>query len=125
MAEFIYLIRNEELYSIGQTESLERIKKSLSPGILEAVLETNDSKAILKILFTNYAKKRLPQTNYFRLTTEEFNECKRQLERGRSKDDFKPFFSGTNLLFTFIVAWLLISLIIIKFGIQPIFNQFN
>ena len=125
MAEFIYLIRNAELYNIGRTDNLEQTKKNLAPGILEAVFETNESKETIRFLHKNYADARLPQSNYFRLTKEQFNECKLKMKNGRNKDDFKPFFSGFTLLFTFTIAWISLSLLIIRFAIQPIFNQFN
>ena len=123
MAEFIYLVRNAELYNIGRTDNLELTKKQFAPGILEAVFETNDSTTTLKILHNKYANARLPQSNYFRLTKEQFNECKLQMKQGRKKEDFNPFFSGLNLFSTFIIAWISLSLIIIKFAIQPILNQ--
>ncbi|WP_320667546.1 GIY-YIG nuclease family protein [Prochlorococcus sp. MIT 1307] len=125
MAEYVYLVRNGELYNIGRTDNIEKTKKILEPGKLEAVLQTSDSKSILKILQKNYSEKWLPQSNYFRLSKLEAIECKRQLEEGRSKNDFKPFFSGATLLITFLTAWLGISFLIIEFAIQPIFSQFN
>ena len=125
MPEYIYLIRNGDLYNIGLTESLAKAKQLLAPGVVEASLQTNDAKAILQILQRNYSDKRLPQSNYFRLSKSQFNECKQQLQKGNSKDDFKPFFNGTKLILSFISAWVTISLAIIHFAIQPIFNQFN
>ena len=125
MPEYIYLIRNGDLYNIGLTESLAKAKQLLVPGVLEASLQTNDAKAILQILQRNYSDKRLPQSNYFRLSKAQFSECKQQLQKGNSKDDFKPFFNGTKLILSFMSAWVTISLAIIHFAIQPIFNQFN
>ena len=125
MPEYNYLIRNGDLYNIGLTESLAKAKQLLEPGVLEASLQTKDAKAILQILQSNYSEKRLPQSNYFRLNKAQFNECKQQLQKGNSKDDFKPFFNGSTLILSFISAWVIISLAIIHFVIQPIFNQFN
>ena len=125
MPEYVYLIRNQDLYNIGVTESLPNAKQILAPGVLEASLKTNDAKAILKILQNNYSDKRLPQSNYFRLTKSQFIECKQRLENGAKRDDFKPFFNGPKLILAFISAWVMISLSIIRLGIQPIFNQFN
>ena len=88
MAQYIYLIRNGDLYNIGKTEQLELTKKSLAPGKVEAILQTNEATSILKILQNKYAKRVLPGSNYFRLTNEEFIECKRQLEIGQNKNDF-------------------------------------
>ena len=125
MSEYVYLIRNGDLYNIGKTESLTEVRQKLAPGIMEASLQTDDAKAILKILQNKYADKKIPQSNYFRLTKSQYLECKQKLEEGSTKDDFKPFFKGFNLVLTFITAWLTISILIIKFGIQPVFNQFN
>ena len=125
MPEYIYLIRNGDLYNIGLTESLTNAKVLLAPGVLEASLQTNDAKVILQILQKNYSDKRLPQSNYFRLSKAQFNECKQKIQKGSSKDDFKPFFKGSKLILLFVVAWVTISIAIIHFGIQPIFNQFN
>ena len=55
MPEFVYLIRNRDLYAIGRTKSLELIKKRLAPGVLEAALETNDAKSILNIIQNQYS----------------------------------------------------------------------
>ena len=125
MTKHIYLIRNGSLYNLGFTQNLTQTKQKLNPGILEACLETDEAETILRILERNYAEKRLPQSNYYRLSKTQYLECKRQLEKGRSVEDFKPFFSGPVLLISFVTAWISISLLIIRFGIQPIFNQFR
>ena len=125
MREYIYLIRNCDLYNIGRTENLVEVKKILHPGVLEAFMETNDAKTILKIIKNNYSEKLLPQSDYYRLSKAQFLECKQQLVQASSKDDFTPFFSGPRLLITLLITWVGISLLIIQFGIQPIFHQFN
>ncbi len=124
MPETIYLIRNGDLYNIGRTSNLEQVKKKLAPGVIEAFLQTDDSKEILKYLHVNYSDKRLPQTNYFRLTKAQSAECRNKLKKGLHKNDFKPFFSGATLILAFLTAWLSLTLLIIKFGIDPIFHQF-
>ncbi len=125
MPEFVYLIRNGDLFCIGRTEDLERIQKAYKPGLIEIALESNDSKEILKILQKNYSERRLPGSNYYRLSKSEFIQCKKILEKGENIDNFKPFFSGIRLIVTFIAAWISLTLLIIKLGIQPIFNQFS
>ena len=125
MVEYIYLISNADLYYIGRTENLEQVKKSLVPGVIEACLETENAKTILKIIQSNYSDKRLPQSNYYRLTKEQSIECKERLEQGVEVNDFKPFFSGAKLVFSFIIIWIFLSMTIIIFGIQPIFDQFS
>ena len=125
MADFVYLIRNGDLYNIGLTEDLDLLKKRLAPGILEAALETNDAKTILAILRKKYSAQCLPQSSYYRLTKTESRECIKQLEKGGNKDDFMPFFSGIKLLLTFISVWVGLSILIIKLAVQPVLNQFN
>jgi len=125
MAEYVYLISNADLYYIGRTEKLEQAKRSLAPGVIEACLETEHAKTILKIIQSNYSDKRLPQSNYYRLTKEQSIECKEKLEQALDVNHFKPFFSGAKLVSSFIIIWISLSMVIIKFGIQPIFDQFS
>ena len=125
MTEYVYLIRNGDLYNIGKTKQLELLKKKLAPGKLEAVLQTDDAKSILKTLQNKYSDRWVPDSNYFRLTKDESIECKRKLETGRNRNDFKPFFTGGKLFLAFTASWLILSLMIIKFGIEPIFEKFN
>ncbi len=124
MPEYIYLIRNGDLYNIGCTEDLSQTKKKLAPGKIEASHQSEDAKSILKILQETYALERLPQSNYFRLTKTQYLECKNKLERGYSKNHLKPFFSGVVLIMTFSIMWITLTTLIIKLGIDPIFNQF-
>ncbi len=125
MAEYVYLIKNNDLYYIGRSESIEEVKKSFKPGILLSAMKSSDSKSILRILVSNYSEKRLPQSNYFRLTKSQAEECRKRLETGKSKDDFRPFFSGGTLITTLLISWISISCLIIKFGVEPIFSQFQ
>ena len=125
MPEYVYLIRYRDLYIIGLTKNLEETQNLFSPCTLEASLQTNDAKAILKILQRNYSDKRLPQSNYFQLSAAQFAECKQQLQNGNSKEDFKPFFNGKSLIIAFTISWFGLTFAIIRFVIQPIFNQFN
>ncbi len=125
MVEYVFLIRNGELYNIGRTNNLEMIQKKLAPGILIASLKTQESKEILRILQSEFSEQRIPQSDYFRLNKSQFLDCKKKLETSRTKDDFKPFFSGLNLALTFIAVWVAISIAIISILIRPIFDQFN
>ncbi len=125
MPEYVYLVRNGDLYSIGKSPQLQQVKQSLKPGEIVAALKTTDASEILKILQSTYYEKRLPQSNYFRLSKSQAIDCKKKLEKGRNKADFKPFFSGPKLLILFISTWVGLSLAIIKFAIEPVFNQFG
>ncbi len=125
MTEFIFVVRNGDLYNIGRNKSLEKVKAQLSPGTIVASLKTDDAVSILKLLQQNYSNKRIPESDYFRLNKGEFQECKRQLENGAKINDFLPFFTGSKLIITFLIAWVSISILIIKFGITPLFDQFS
>ena len=72
-----------------------------------------------------YADVRLPKSDYFRLSETQQLECANYLLASGGKNDFKPFFTGPKLFITFMSAWLILSLVIIKFGIQPIFEKFS
>ena len=100
MIEYVYMIRNGDLYNIGRTDNLSLIKNQLQPGVLIASLKTEDAKEILEILQRNYSNQRVPQSNYFRLTKSQYKECKQKLNTAESKEDFKAFFSGINLVLT-------------------------
>ena len=125
MAQYVYLIRNEDLYTLGLTNNLGETQQNLKPGVLEASLQADDAKEILNILRKNYSSERLPQSNYYRLTKYQYLECKQKLEGGKNQVDFKPIFSGPILIFTFTTIWIGLSMLIIKFGVEPIFNQFS
>jgi len=125
MPKYVYLARNGELYNIGISQQLQQTKQSLRPGEVVAALKTDQAEEIYKILQRNYSDRRLPQSNYFRLSKSQAIDCKKQLEKGLNAADFKPFFSGIKLIIFFVLAWSSISLAIIKFGIEPIFKQFS
>ena len=125
MSDYIYLIKNGDLYNIGCSKSLAQIKKSLYPGILEESIQTDEAKAILEILRKKYSDKCIPQTNYYRLTKAELIECKLVIKGVLSKENLKPFFIGGRLIFTFFFAWICLSGLIITLLIEPIFKRFS
>ncbi len=124
MADFVYLIRNGDLHNIGCTTNLEQQKQLLKADEVVAVLKTERSEEIKSALQSRFIEARLPQSNYFRLTRQQTTECKDTLLNAGGKEDIKPFFSGLTLIFTFLLAWIAISAIIIKFALEPILNRF-
>jgi len=72
---FVYLIRNKDLYKIGITVSIKRRVKELKPDEVIAVKEAANMRGIEKLLHSRYKHQRIPQTEYFRLTTEEVDEA--------------------------------------------------
>ena len=125
MTKYVYLIQNGDLYNIGSTDDLELVKKSLHPGVILASLSTNNSNIIVNMLHNEYSSKRLPQSNYFRLTKNQSEEIRQKLLEGEEKSKLKPFFSGYKLVIIFLLSWVGISTLIIKFAVEPLFKWFN
>ena len=65
---YVYLIRNGDLYKIGRTDNLQRRLKQLQPCTLIQSLQTDRSRDLEYELHKKYKSKRLPQTEYFRLS---------------------------------------------------------
>ena len=106
MSEFIYLMKNEDLYKIGCTRNLENESNKLKPGEIISAYEANDPKSFEARLLRLYKRKRIPGTNYFRLSQEEVDNCIKHLE-GKSNlpkrlsDEFQIGLNG-SLIFAFI-----------------------
>ncbi len=76
---FLYLIRNGDLYKIGTTKSLEKEIKSLSPDEIIKTFKTDYPEALEARLYRRYKSTRIPDTNYFRLSSDQLEDCKKQL----------------------------------------------
>ena len=124
MESYIYLIRNKDLYNIGISNNLDNSQIQLKPGKLVASMKSNDSKVICNKLYARYSEERLPRSDYFRLNASQVADCKQMMKEGRGRDFFLPIFRGRTLILTFLLAWLFFSGIIIKFGVDPIFDRF-
>ena len=116
MSEFVYLIKNGDLFKLGCTSNLKSEINKMKPGKLISSLETKDPRYFEARLLRLYKKKRIPDTNYFRLSESEVENCKKHLE-GKSNlpknlsDELGIGLNG-SLLFAFIT--LLISMLINK-----------
>ena len=84
MSEFVYLMKNGDLYKLGCTTNLKSEASKMKPGEIISSFKTNDPKSFEVRLLRLYKKKRIPDTNYFRLSESEVNNCKKHLE-GKSK----------------------------------------
>ena len=124
MESYVYLIKNKDLHVIGITKNLENVQKKLHPGKLVAFLKTKDSENLCKKIHSRYSSSRIPQSDYFRLSSFQIAECKKIMKTKNGRDFFEPIFTGNMLVITFILAWLAITSIVIKFGIDPILNRF-
>ena len=84
MSGFVYLMKNGDLYKLGSTTNLESEASKMKPGEIISSFKTNDPKSFEVRLLRLYKKKRIPDTNYFRLSESEVDNCRKHLE-GKSK----------------------------------------
>lgn len=73
---YVYLIRNKDLYKIGITMSIERRFKQLKPDDVLEVMQMPNTRGTEKLLHERFKHRRIPQSEYFRLTTEEIEEAR-------------------------------------------------
>ena len=80
MSEFVYLMKNGDLYKIGCTSDLENEASKMKPGKIISSLNTEYPKSFEARLLRLYKKKRIPDTNYFRLSESEIDNCIKHIE---------------------------------------------
>ena len=80
MSGFVYLMKNGDLYKLGCTSDLKSEASKMKPGEIISSFKTNDPKSFEVRLLRLYKKKRIPDTNYFRLSESEVRNCKKHLE---------------------------------------------
>ena len=123
MSGFVYLMKNGDLYKLGCTNNLKSEATKMKPGEIISSFKTNDPKSFEVRLLRLYKKKRIPDTNYFRLSESEVDTCKRHLE-GKSNfpkslsDELRIGFNGS---FLFAIIVFLISFSINKILIFSLF----
>ena len=122
MSDFVYLMKNGDLYKLGCTSNLKSEVSKMKPGIIISSFKTNDPKAFKARLLRLYKKKRIPDTNYFRLSELEVDNCKKHLE-GKSNlpkslsDELRIGLNG-SLLFsaiTFLISFLINKMFLFSF----------
>ena len=116
MSEFVYLMKNGDLYKLGCTRNLESEASKMKPGQIISSFETKEPRSFEARLLRLYKKKRIPDTNYFRLSESEVDNCKKHLE-GKSnlpKALGDELIIGLNGSFLFLSITLLISFLIYK-----------
>ena len=131
MSEFVYLMKNADLYKIGITSNLENETSKMKPGKIISFFKTKDPKSFEVRLLRLYKKKRIPGTNYFRLSEAEVDNCKNHLE-GKSNlpkslsEEFRIGLNG-SLLFaslTFFISFLINKMFIFSFFLAIVFASF-
>ena len=107
-------MKNGDLYKLGCTSDLEREDSKMKPGKIISSFKTKYPKSFEARLLRLYKKRRIPGTNYFRLSESEVDSCKKHLE-GKTNlpknlaDEFTIGLNG-SLLFaslTFLISFLL------------------
>ena len=73
---FVYLVQNQDLYKIGRTDQLIKRLKQLAPCSLVASMETDRSRDLEHEIHLAYRHRRIPQTEYFRLSEAEVCEVR-------------------------------------------------
>ena len=130
MSGFVYLMKNGDLYKLGCTTNLKSEANKLKPGEIISSFKTNDPKSFQARLLRLYTKKRIPDTNYFRLSESEVDNCKKHLE-GKSNlpknlnEELKIGLNG-SLLFaciTFLISFLINKMFIFSFSISILFSS--
>ena len=128
MSGFVYLVKNGGLYKLGCTTNLKSEASKMKPGEIIASFKTNDPKSFEVRLLRLYKKKRIPDTNYFRLSESEVNNCKKHLE-GKSNfpkslnDELRIGLNG-SLLFSaiaFLTSFLINKMFIFSFFLSLLF----
>ena len=131
MSEFVYLMKNGDLYKLGCTSNLESEASKMKPGIIISSFKTNDPKSFEVRLLRLYKKRRIPDTNYFRLSESEVQNCKKHLE-GKSNlpkslsEELRIGLNG-SLLFasiTFLITFLINKMFIFSIFISTLVASF-
>ena len=118
MSGFVYLIRNKDLYKIGTAQNIDIAITKLRPTELLATLKTNKYDQVKERLHSQYSAVRLPESEYFRLTKNQADECKQILIESEQLDGFGPL-QGFNMIL-FLLWWVGLSGIICWFLIRPL-----
>ena len=122
MSGFVYLMKNGDLYKLGCTTNLKSEASKMKPGEIISSFKTNDPKSFEVRLLRLYKKKRIPDTNYFRLSESEVKNCKNHLD-GKSNlpktlsDELRIGLNG-SLLFaaiTFLISFLINKMFVFSF----------
>ena len=128
MSGFVYLMKNGDLYKLGCTTNLKSEASKMKPGEIISSFKTNDPKSFEVRLLRLYKKKRIPDTNYFRLSESEVNNCKKHLE-GKSnfpktlEDELRIGLNGSLFfaLIAFLISFLINKMFIFSFFLSIVF----
>ena len=130
MSEFVYLMKNGDLYKLGCTSDLESEASKMKPGKIISSFQAEEPKSFQARLLRLYKKKRIPDTNYFRLSESEVDNCRNHLE-GKSNlpkklsDELTIGLNG-SLFFSsivFFISFFITKMIIFSFFLSILFSS--
>ena len=131
MSGFVYLMKNGDLYKLGSTANLKSEASKMKPGEIISTFKTNDPKSFEVRLLRLYKKKRIPGTNYFRLSDSEVDSCKKHLEGNSSlpkslNDEFRVGLNGSLLfgIIAFLVSYLVSNMFMFSFFLSILCASF-
>ena len=130
MSGFVYLMKNGDLYKLGSTTNLKSESIKMKPGEIISSFKTNDPKSFEVRLLRLYKKKRIPDTNYFRLSESEVKNCKKHLE-GKSNlpkslnDELRVGLNGSLLfgIIAFMISFLVSKILVFSFFLSILFSS--
>lgn len=79
---FVYLIRNDDIYKIGITDNLLRRFNQLKPDEVLNVVRCSNYESLEKELHKKFKDFRIPQTEYFRLSTNQIEQVNIEMAKG-------------------------------------------
>ncbi len=131
MSEFVYLMKNGDLYKLGCTSNLESEASKMKPGEIISSFKAEDPKSFMARLLRLYKKKRIPDTSYFRLSESEVDNCRNHLE-GKSNipknlsDELTIGLNGSLLfsVITFFMSFIITKMFIFSFFLSILFSSF-
>ena len=86
---YVYLLRNKDLYKIGITMSMRRRIKELKPDEVLEVMQMPNTRGVERVLHARFRHKRIPQSEYFRLSPEEVKEARFLFRSVRGEETFE------------------------------------
>ena len=131
MSGFVYLMKNGDLYKLGCTTNLKGEANKMKPGEIISSFKTNDPKSFEVRLLRLYKKKRIPDTNYFRLSESEVNNCIKHLESNSNfpkslNDELRIGLNGSLFIaaITFLISFLINKMFVFSLFISTVFASF-
>ena len=112
MSAFVYLIKKDGFYRIGQVKNIDRQLKKLNPDKIIETIELKYPNAFEARLLRRYQTARLPDTGYFIFSEKQLLDCKKQFGvKGKLPQTIGADFTIalTGSIFLFILFGLLLS----------------